>query len=168
MKFIPRACRMALALTTALSFAPAAHAGTDRWTPYGPGDGPLQSLVASTRGELFVTTSFSTGEIWQRPGVGTAWRWRGEGLGQPGLPGVTALAVHPKNPNALWAVASASDGTLFQSVFRSMDAGATWRKLFTGDIDFQIVRLSIAPTARSVVLLAETGSRTTKRLLRRT
>ena len=161
-----RAGRFIVALTLAFGLCRAADAGVDRWSPYGPGEGALQSLVASTRGELYVTSAFAVGEIWQRPAATTLWRWRGAGLERPGLPGVTALAVHPKNPNSLWAVATGGDGTVSQSVFRSTDAGASWRKVFTGDIDFQIVRLTVAPTARSVVLLAETGRGTPKRLLR--
>ncbi len=161
-----RAGRCIVALTLAFGLCRAARAGVDRWTPYGPGEGALESLVASTRGELYATSAFAGGEIWQRPAAAALWRWRGTGLGLPGRPGVTALAVHPKNPNSLWAVATGGAGTVFQSVFRSTDAGASWRKVFTGDVDFQIVRLTVAPTARSVVLLAETGRGTPKRLLR--
>ncbi len=161
-----RAGRWVVALSLALGLCGTARAGVDRWTPYGPGEGALQSLVASTRGEVYVTSYFTVGEVWQRPDVNAIWRWRGSGLGLPGEPGITALAVHPKNPNALWAIATGGGGTSFQSVFRSTDAGASWRKLYTGDIDFEIVRLTVAPTARSVVLLAETDRGAPKRLLR--
>ena len=152
-------------LALALAVPPAARAAVDRWTPFGPGEGSLQSLAASTRGDLYATTAFSVGEIWQRPAAAVSWRWRGAGLGAPGLPGVTALAIHPKNPNSLWAVASTPGGAL-QNVYRSTDAGASWRKVHTGAPDFQIVGLTIAPTPGSVVLLAETGRGTPKRVLR--
>jgi hypothetical protein len=150
----------------ALGLCRTAWAGVDRWTPFGPGEGVLQSLVASTRGELYVTTHFAGGEIWQRPTAAAIWRWRGSGLALPQSPGVTALAIHPKNPNALWAVATGGGGTVLQSVFRSTDAGASWRKVFTGDLDFQVVQLTVAPTAHSVALFAETGRGTPRRLLR--
>jgi hypothetical protein len=165
MKFSRRR-HFALPLIAALALAALAtpaHAGTDRWTPFGPGDGRLRSLIASSRGELYVTSNYTAGEIWQRLTQAALWRWRGEGLG---LPRVTALAVHPKNPNALWAVSSDAEGSPVQSVFRSTDGGASWRLQFTGDVDFQIVRLTVAPTAHSVVLLAETGPSAPRRLLR--
>ena len=158
-----RAALLALAAWALTS--PAAWAGVDRWTPYGPGDGALTSLSASIRGDLYTTTAYSLGEVWQRPASVPSWRWRGAGLDAPGLPGVTALANHPKNPNSLWAVASTPGGTL-QNVYRSKDAGASWMKVHSGDAAFQIVRMTVAPTARSVVLLAETGRGTPKRLLR--
>ncbi|HXU31681.1 MAG TPA: hypothetical protein VN851_13995, partial [Thermoanaerobaculia bacterium] len=161
-----QAGRFVLAVTLGFALCRTAEAGVDRWTPYGPGEGSLQSLVASTRGDLYVTSFFALGEIWQRPAGSALWRWRGAGLGLPEEPGVTALAVHPKNPNALWAVATGEHGTVSQSVFRSTDAGASWRKLYTGDIDFQIGRLTVAPTARSVVLFAETRPGSPKRLFR--
>ncbi|MEA2600344.1 MAG: hypothetical protein QOF89_1336 [Acidobacteriota bacterium] len=138
---------------------PAVRAGQDTWTPFGPSDGALQSLIASSRGELYVTTSFITTEIWQRPLAAGTWRWRDNGLGRPA---VTALAVHPKNPNLLWAVS----GTELQSVYLSTDAGASWVRLFTGDVNFRVVHLWVAPTRRSVILLAETGGTVPRRLLR--
>src|SRR6185295_17496060 len=136
-----------------------AHAGQDTWTPFGPSDGALQSLTASSRGDLYVTASFGATEIWQRPLAEGTWRWRDNGLGRPA---VTALAVHPKNPNLLWAVS----GTELQSVYLSTDAGGSWARLFTGDADFQVVHLWVALTRRSFVLLAETGDTAPRRLLR--
>jgi photosystem II stability/assembly factor-like uncharacterized protein len=137
-----------------------ARAGQDSWTPFGPGGGALQSLTASLRGDLYVTAaSFGQTEIWQLPLPATTWRWRDNGLGRPA---VTALAVHPKNPNLLWAVS----GTEMQSVYFSSDAGGSWARLFTGDADFQVVHLWVALTRKSVVLLAETGGTAPRRLLR--
>ncbi|MEP7010428.1 MAG: hypothetical protein ABJC13_08920 [Acidobacteriota bacterium] len=162
---LSRVGRVVVALTLGFGLCRIAQAGVDRWTPYGPGEGALQSLVASTRGEMYVTSYFTVGEVWQLPDVNAFWRWRGSGFGQPAPPGITALAIHPKNPSALWAIAT-DRTSVAQSVFRSTDAGASWRKLYTGDSDFQIARLTIAPTARSVVLLAETGRGAPKRLWR--
>ena len=70
-------------LVAAIALVPAAHAGTDRWTPFGPGDGRLTSLVASSRGDLYVTSAFTAAEIWQRPASASRWRWRNAGLGRP-------------------------------------------------------------------------------------
>ena len=48
------------------------------------------------------SASFSTTEIWQLPLPPVPWRWRNNGLGEPK---VSALAVDPKSPSSLWAVA---------------------------------------------------------------
>ena len=146
--------------------ASAAHSAVDRWTPYGPGEGSLRSLVASSRGDLYTTTNFAAGEIWQRPINNPIWRWRGQSLGRPGISPAIALAVHPKNPSSLWAVVPEPDGSNFESVFRSTDGGATWQKRFTGGIDFLIARLTVAPTRNSVALFAETGDSPPRRLWR--
>ncbi len=144
-----------------------AFAGEDRWTPFGPSGGSLDSLVASPGGEVYVTTSYAAGEIWQRPTANVPWRWRGHGLGKPGAVPI-ALAIHPLNPKALWAVATITPSSETQAVYRSTDAGATWRRLSVGDADFRVIRLTIAPTRNSVVLFAETGGHAPKRLLRST
>jgi photosystem II stability/assembly factor-like uncharacterized protein len=136
-----------------------ARAGEDAWTPFGPGDGSLQSLTASPRGELYVTASFSTTEIWQLPLPTVPWRWRNNGLGRPA---VTALAVDPKNPSSLWAVS----GAPLQSVFHSTDGGGSWAEVFTGDAGFHVIHLWVAPGKKSVVLFAETGNGVPRRLLR--
>jgi hypothetical protein len=140
-----------------------ARAGQDAWTPFGPGEGALQSLTASPRGELYVTARFSATEIWQLPLPTVPWRWRNNGLG---LPAVTALAVDPKSPNSLWAVSRNNIQSIAQSVFHSNDGGGSWTPVFTGDIDFQVAHLWVAPARRSVVLLAETGNGAPRQLLR--
>ncbi len=136
-----------------------ARAGQDAWTPFGPGEGLLQTLTASPRGELYVTTSFDLTEIWQLPLPTVPWRWRDNGLGEPH---VTALAVDPKSPNSLWAVS----GLNLQTVFHSNDGGGSWTPVFTGDIPFRVVHLWVAPAKKSIVLLAETGNGAVRRLLR--
>src|SRR4051794_37701076 len=147
-----------------ISIAPCpARAGQDAWTPFGPGEGALQSLTASPRGELYVTARFSATEIWQLPLPTVPWRWRNNGLG---LPAVAALAVDPKSPNSLWAVSRNNVQSIAQSVFHSNDGGGSWAEVFIGDLDFHVVHLWVAPARKSVVLLAETGNGVPRRLLR--
>ncbi|HEV7785396.1 MAG TPA: hypothetical protein VGQ28_08675, partial [Thermoanaerobaculia bacterium] len=162
----PKFCKhlwfLALLLAAAVELITAprpAWAGEDAWTPFGPGEGALQSLAASPRGELYVTASFGVTEIWQLPLPTVPWRWRSNGLGRPA---VTALAVDPKSPNSLWAVS----GTDLQGVFHSTDGGGSWTEVFSGDADFHVVHLWVAPAKKSVVLLAETGNGVPRRLLR--
>jgi photosystem II stability/assembly factor-like uncharacterized protein len=140
-----------------------ARAGEDAWTPFGPGEGALQSLTASPRGELYVTANFAATEIWQLPLPTVPWLWRNNGLGQPA---VTALAVDPKSPNSLWAVSGADIQSAVESVFHSTDGGGSWSEVFTGDLDFHVIHLWVAPGKKSVVLLAETGNGVPRRLLR--
>lgn len=151
-----------VALLLAAAMPRTARAGEDAWTPFGPADGSLQSLTASQRGEIYVTARFSTTEIWQLPLPTVPWRWRNQGLDRPE---VSALAVDPKNPSSLWAV-SGNDVTVSQSVFHSINGGGSWVKVFTGDLDFQVAHLWVAPAKKSVVLLAETGNGAPRRLLR--
>lgn len=148
-----------LAALGSIATARPARAGEDAWTPFGPGGGSLQSLTASPRGELYVTTSLDINEIWQLPLPTVPWRWRNRGLGDPH---VTALAVDPKSPNSLWTVS----GLNLQTVFHSNDGGGSWNPVFTGDIPFRVVHLWVAPGKKSVVLLAETGNGAPRRLLR--
>jgi photosystem II stability/assembly factor-like uncharacterized protein len=152
-----------LALLLIAAMPRPARAGVDSWTSFGLGEGALQSLTASPRGELYVTASFTTTEIWQLPLPTVPWRWRNNGLG---LPAVTALAVDPKNPNSLWAVSGADVQTAVESVFHSTDGGGSWTEVFTGDLDFHVIHLWVAPAKKSVILLAETGNGVPRRLLR--
>jgi photosystem II stability/assembly factor-like uncharacterized protein len=152
---------LALVVVAALGLITAprsAQAGEDAWTRFGPGDGALQSLTASPRGELYVTASFSTTEIWQLPLPTASWRWRNNGLGRPA---VTALAVDPKNPSSLWSVSGAGS----QSVFHSTDGGGSWARVFTGDSLLHVVHLWVVPTKKAVALLAEIGNGFPRRLL---
>jgi photosystem II stability/assembly factor-like uncharacterized protein len=139
-----------------------ARAGEDAWTPFGAGEGPLQSLTASSRGELYVTADFALTEIWQLPLTTVPWRWRNNGLGQPL---VTALTVDPKNPSSLWA-ASGTPAFAVQSIYHSNDGGGSWTQVFTGDLDFQVAHLWVVQAKKSVILLAETGNGAPRRLLR--
>ncbi|HEX4963336.1 MAG TPA: hypothetical protein VF173_21075 [Thermoanaerobaculia bacterium] len=156
-----RKLRWILPLLLTLTGLRPASAGQDAWTPFGAGEGALQTLTASLRGELYTTATFGTAEIWQLPlPAAGPWRWRNNGLG---LPAVTALAVDPKNANSLWAV---SGGTGLQSVYHSTDSGGSWSRVSTGDADLGVVHLWVAPQRKSVVLLAETGNGAPRRLLR--
>ena len=64
--------------------------------------------------------------IWKSTDEGTTWT---ELTRRPGLPrgtvGIVGLTVSPVNPDRVWAQVEATDGGLF----RSEDAGATWRKV---------------------------------------
>lgn len=151
---------LALVLAIAAASAAPARAGVDSWTPFGPGQGQMVSVAASSRGDLFAVAAFGDlAEVWQLP-VGTAtWRWRNSGLGRPL---VAALAVHPTQPDTLWAVT----GGPAAGIFRSSDAGASWVRVAPFPADFPTARLWAVPLRASVVLFAQAGGISPPRLLR--
>jgi photosystem II stability/assembly factor-like uncharacterized protein len=62
----------------------------------------------------------STGGLFRTDDAGRTWLAAGAGIGE--VP-ISALALHPRTPDTLYA--AAADGTLF----RSDDAGATWQRI---------------------------------------
>ena len=137
-----------------------ARAGVDSWTPFGPGQGNLVSLTASSRGDLFAVAAFGeVTEVWQLPAGATTWRWRHHGLGRAQ---VQALAVHPTQPDSLWAIT----GGPAPAIFRSSDAGATWQQAAPFPTDFPTGRLLVVPLRASVALFAEAGPLSPPYLLR--
>ncbi|HEV8240608.1 MAG TPA: sialidase family protein [Thermoanaerobaculia bacterium] len=158
--FSPRAAdALALLLMACVSAMPA-RAGVDSWTPFGPGQGRMVSVAASSRGDLFAVTAFGDlAEIWQLPAGTATWRWRNNGLGRPA---VTAFAVHPTQPDSLWA----ATGGPTAAIFHSTDAGATWLRVAAGPADFPISQLRVMPLRNSVVLFAQRGGVSAPVLLR--
>lgn len=152
----------AIAVLAALAAAhpPPANAGVDSWTPFGPGGARLVALAASTRGDLYAVAAFGdVAEIWQLPSGAAVWRWRSAGLGRPQ---VGVLAVHPTLPDQLWAVS----GSPIESVYRSDDAGASWRLVSTAGAGFHALALWVVPSGGSVVLIADTASGVGRKLAR--
>ena len=143
----------------ALGAVPAA-AGVDSWTPFGPAQGRLVSVAASSRGDLYAVTAFDGfTEVWQLPAGTTTWRWRNNGLGKP--PG-TAIAAHPTQAGSLWAATAGPAA----AIFRTTDAGATWLRVGAAPLEFPIRRLYVVPLRNSVVLFAQAGEDSPPRLLR--
>jgi hypothetical protein len=159
--FSVQVCRgLVLLLTIAGASAAAAHAGVDSWTPFGPTQGRLFAVAASSRGDLFALAAFGElAEAWQLPAGEATWRWRSSGFGRPR---VRAIAVHPRQPDWLWAVT----GETAPGVFRSFDAGVSWLLVAPGPPGFHVTGLWVAPHGSSPILFAETGGDVTRRLLR--
>lgn len=147
-------------LVIAIAGAAPARAGVDSWTPFGPGQGRITAVAASSRGDLYAVTAFGeVAEIWQMPAGAASWRWRSNGLGRPQ---VTAIAVHPTQPDSLWALTGGPAAALFHS----SDAGATWLRVAAFPVDFAIRSLWVVPLRESVVLFAEAGPLTPPYLIR--
>lgn len=64
--------------------------------------------------------------IWKSVDGGTTWSELSKAPGMPGGPlGIIGVTVSPVNPERVWAIIEAKEG----GVFRSDDAGKTWRRL---------------------------------------
>src|ERR1044072_9079095 len=141
---------LALLLALAALDSVPARPGVDSWPPFGPGQSGLVSVAASSRGDLFAVAAFGDlAEVWQLPAGTSTWRGRNGGLGRPQ---VRALAVPPTRPNQLRAIS----GSPLESVYRSDDAGASWRLVSTAGAGFHALALWVVAAGSSPVLVADT------------
>lgn len=67
------------------------------------------------------------------------------GLEVPGSGRVTAIAVHPSNPDTLYA------GAAQGGVYRSLDGGATWTPLMDNALSLAVGAIAIAPSQPSTI-----------------
>lgn len=64
--------------------------------------------------------------LWKSTDGGDSWTEISRNSGLPGgILGINAMTVSPQNPDRVWAIIEAEDG----GVFRSEDAGETWRRV---------------------------------------
>ncbi len=86
-------------------------------------------MYASTWNVRRTPYGFSSGgpgsDIWKSTDSGETWENLSSNEGLPqGTRGISGITVSPKNPNRVWAIIEHDDG----GVFRSDDAGKTWKK----------------------------------------
>ncbi len=119
----------ALALTLVLAAAglAPAHAGLNRWTPFGPEGGGLTALAVDPR-DGDVLYAVSAGRVVKSRDGGESWRPSGAGIGEELA--VTLLAIDPAAPERLYAIVRANAG--HGGVFRSDDGGAHWQAVIGG------------------------------------
>jgi photosystem II stability/assembly factor-like uncharacterized protein len=122
LKPLPRSAALLFALALFLAAASAAHAGVNVWTSIGPNGGPVWSLAIDPSAP---TTLYAGGQggVWKSVDGGASWTLTSRGLGNPG---VTELALDPRQPAHLFA----SNG--YDLLFRSTDGATTWQS-FPGD-----------------------------------
>ena len=101
-------------------------AGTDSWgsSPSGlPMNEAIRHLVIDPiHSSIYVGTSSGVFKSIDRA---VSWRGINNGL-PPRYPGVSALAINPKNPNIIYA------GTWARGIFKSIDGGVHWVPASTG------------------------------------
>src|SRR3954452_15907170 len=106
-----------LFLLLLLSFAVLpALAGVDRFTPFGPMNGRLRTLVVDPHAPASLLAAPSLTGIYRSDDGGHAWAWSGAGLGRGAI---QALAADPANPGTFYAIATTQ-------AFRSADGGRHW------------------------------------------
>ncbi len=86
-------------------------------------------MYASTWNVRRTPYGFSSGgpgsDIWKSTDSGETWENLSSNEGLPqGTRGISGITVSPKNPNRVWAIIEHDEG----GVFRSDDAGKTWKK----------------------------------------
>lgn len=110
------------------------------------------------------TPTISSG-VFRSDDGGATWTPRSNGL--PFYPGSTtthldvfALAIHPTNPNVLWASAYNFNGvphTGYAHVYKSTDGGATWADSSTGISSGDIRQLLVDPADPNTIYAAAGG-----------
>jgi len=81
--------------------APAARAGTGRWTSYGPPEGTVNAIALDPANQATVYAGTSYARVFKSTNRGSSWRVRDQGL--PVNTFVNALAVDPAHTNSVYA-----------------------------------------------------------------
>src|SRR5262245_2873097 len=122
MQIEPRVRHLVLLVAVLLAGAliPAA-AGVNRWTPFGPGNGPILAFAVSPGepGTLYASHEF--GCVFKSTDAGVSWRAAGQGLD-----GETVSDLAPAG-SALYAV------TVSGKVFTHSLDGGTWQRVHSGE-----------------------------------
>ena len=137
-------------------------AGTSpRWQSLGPGNigGRTRGLVADPRDGRVLLAGAAGGGVWKTTDGGASWRSVFDD--QPALT-VSALALSPSNPDVVYAGTGEATSTGGHppggGVFRSTDAGETWRRVGQfagiGDVLNEVRDLAVSPTDPDVAYVA--------------
>jgi photosystem II stability/assembly factor-like uncharacterized protein len=131
-----------------------------RWRSIGPYRGGRVTTVAGVPGQPLVYYMGATGGgVWKTEDGGLTWNPITDGFVRTGSVG--ALAVAPSDPNVIYVGMGEADVRSNFShgdgVYKSVDAGRTWRHVGLGD-SRQIGRIAIHPQEADTVFVAALGS----------
>jgi photosystem II stability/assembly factor-like uncharacterized protein len=122
--------------------------GGVNWTRLGKIDAPMGGFVkklyvapADQQSLYFVSVAFT---MMHSPNGGATWLPMGEGLpgDQAGEVNVLTLALHPTDPNVLYAGTGGFVGQ-GHGVYKSVDGGQTWAPSNRGMLDYRITAVAI-------------------------
>ncbi|MBI1749636.1 MAG: hypothetical protein HY234_00420 [Acidobacteria bacterium] len=110
----------------ALFILAALPAAAQTWKPMGPPGGDVLTLAADPSDPQRIYLGTADGHIFGSTDAGETWKLLGRaGSSADGV--VTAILVDPRNPKILLAAAWSRENNGGGGVFRSEDAGVTWR-----------------------------------------
>ena len=145
-----------VALVAALLAAAPARAASDRWTTHGPEGAWVSELVIDPQHPATVYAGTQSGIFKTTDGGG---RWRR----LSGFPAADAqaLAIAPSDPDVLYAAVHEAFGPNNFPVYRSLDAGMTWKRVIANaDLDTGVTypqprqRIVIDPSEADIVYVA--------------
>lgn len=118
------------------------------WQPHGPGNigGRSRELLISYKNENVMWTAGVAGGIWKSTDGGASWQPKGDLLVNIA---VNSIVQDSKQPDVLYAGTGEGffngDAVRGQGIFKSTDAGETWKQLASTDnTDFQYVQRIVA------------------------
>jgi photosystem II stability/assembly factor-like uncharacterized protein len=126
-----------------------------RWEMTGPWGGDVRSLVASPDDPDLLYLGTSDGQLFKSTNGAGTWTRLRPGLGQPGL-SIDTITIDPKKPKTLyagaWPVARGAAG----GIFKSEDAGDTW-KLLDKTKGLSVRAIAIAPSDSNILIAGSAG-----------
>jgi photosystem II stability/assembly factor-like uncharacterized protein len=127
--------------------ADTAFTGGLRWRPIGPNRAGRVSAVAGVPGDPTVYyIGTPDGGLWKTTDAGTTWQPIFDAVH---VPSIGAVAVAPSDAHVVYV--GTGHNLIGQGVYRSADAGATWRAAGLGDTKY-ITALVVDPRDPNVVL----------------
>ncbi|HEX9759836.1 MAG TPA: hypothetical protein VGA40_02900 [Candidatus Acidoferrales bacterium] len=109
-------------LVLAAAFSTAAQT----WRPMGPSGGDVRALAADPRNPDRIYLGVSDGHIFVSNNAGESWEFLSR-AGSRRDSVISAILVDPRDSNILFAATYTQDPTAGGGLFRSEDAGRTWR-----------------------------------------
>jgi photosystem II stability/assembly factor-like uncharacterized protein len=106
---------------------------------------PDPNVIYAGMGEACIRGNTSRGDgVWKSTDAGRSWK----NVGLAGTQQISAVVVHPKNPDVVWVAALGHTWgpNPERGIFRTSDGGATWKKVLFVDEKTGASDLSIDPS----------------------